>query len=45
MKDQTLQEAKKALDIVTFNTLQQSYKSQRPSWIQKNPKYKMHALD
>jgi hypothetical protein len=27
VKHQTLQEAKKTLDIVTFNTLQQSYKN------------------
>jgi hypothetical protein len=31
MKHQTLQEAKNTLDIVAFNILQQSYKSQKPN--------------
>ncbi len=35
VKHQKLQEAKKTLDIVVFNTLQQSYKSQRSNRIQK----------
>jgi len=35
IKHQTLQKAKKTLNIVVFNTLQQSYKSQRSNQIQK----------
>jgi hypothetical protein len=35
VKHKKLQEAKKTLDIVAFNTLQQSYKSRRWNQIQK----------
>jgi hypothetical protein len=45
VKHQTLQEAKKTLNIVAFKTLEQSHKSQRSNQIKKNPKCKMHTLD